>query len=251
MNELDENDYSYVVDDPKITCTFQKIKKIITHNFSGLILSQSGYGYSGMIMQTASVSGPPEDSAVLFVGSDKIYSASNAPFYVRRDGFFKATTGEIGGWNVDNFDMYSDSLLTQKVVFTAFNQDGLPSLFSGMYMSSSYAGYSGFVTRNSAGSTTPFFFINSPVLYDVGAAFPKVADGNIWMKADGTLVAQHIIASQSLIASCSIYCSADIYAEDDIVAFSDERLKKDIIQITICCSSFRIFQPIRCIRFER
>ncbi len=37
MNELDENDYSYVVDDPKITCTFQKVKKIITHNFSGLI----------------------------------------------------------------------------------------------------------------------------------------------------------------------------------------------------------------------
>ncbi len=37
MNELDENDYSYISYDPKITCTFQKIKKIITHNFSGLI----------------------------------------------------------------------------------------------------------------------------------------------------------------------------------------------------------------------
>jgi len=37
MNELEENDYSYISYDPKITCTFQKIKKIITHNFSGLI----------------------------------------------------------------------------------------------------------------------------------------------------------------------------------------------------------------------
>lgn len=233
---IDEHSiYSNAIDDSRVTLyslqTFDSGPN--SSNYSGIIISSS-FGYHGFVQQTGS-----SDGAIIFVGSEQEYSSSNAPFYVNRDGFIHFESGEVGTWTVDMYSLTTQGQVGgTKIIMTSKNEDYLPELFGGFFISGSDTNFSGLLQRPNAYKGTPILFVNAPQ----PAGENNVKQAAFWVDYNG------FTKTGNLVVCGSVYCSADIYAEDDIVAFSDRRLKKDIIEIT---SSLDIISNLHGVKFKK
>ena len=115
-------------------------------------------------------------------------------------------------------------------------------------------GYEGFLDGSPG-----FLFYSGSVLSGSGDNYRGVGveinagtgNGYIRMRSNdsGSFLDMYITSASFASASFGdIYCSGSIYAEGDITAFSDRRLKKDIIEIT---SSMDIITKLNGIKYRR